>query len=82
MSVRGLANSLGLPYETVRDRLNKNIQPSQYREGVPIEIIEQANQLMKSGLSVRATAKLLGISKSHLHRLVTKFRKTLNEKNS
>ena len=79
MSIRGLAYSLGLPYETVRDRLNNNTSPSDYREGVSEEIVKQACQLMDGGLSIRKTANLVGVSKSHLHRLVIKYRRTLNE---
>ncbi|MGK7949811.1 MAG: hypothetical protein AB4368_13745 [Xenococcaceae cyanobacterium] len=81
-SIRQLAKEMGIAYETLRDRLNRNTPSEKQRNGVPIETIEQANQLIKSGKSIRATAKLVGVSKSHLHRLVKKYRSMFNEEDN
>ena len=78
-SIRGLARQTGLAYETLRDRLNNSTPTGKQRNGVPLEKVHQAHLLMKGGLSVRQTARVLDISKSHIHNLVNKYRKSLDE---
>lgn len=79
-SIRGLARETGIAYETLRDRLNNSTPTDKQRNGVPLEKVHQAHLLMKGGLSVRQTARVMDISKSHIHKLVKNYRSTLDEK--
>ncbi len=76
ISLRKLAKTLNLPFETVRDRVNKGIPKSKYYQRFPVEKLPVIDELVKSGKSIREVSKTLGLSKSSLHRHLTRYRST------
>ena len=75
ISFRQLAKNLGLPYETVRDRVNNAVPSSNFYPKFPVEKLPLIDELVESGMSIRKVSDFLGLSKSSLHRHLQAYRK-------
>lgn len=81
-SIRQLAKDIGLPWTTLRDRLNNTTPLDKRRNRVSKEVVMKAEKLLLSGLSIREAGKILGIPKSTLHDQVIRYRGMLNEESN
>ena len=74
ISLRRLAKNLGIPFETVRDRVNKGITASGFYQKFPVEKLPLIDELVESGMSIRKVSDAFGLSKSSLHRHLQRYR--------